>query len=66
MVIAFLSCNMIKSLIKSVSYLGLKEAGYSVSPAGSFMQATCEIEFNVKVTDRPKTTQPELCNAHKV
>ena len=57
---------MIKSLIKSVNYLGPKKAGNSILSGGSFMQAACEIEFNAKVKDRPKTTQPELCNAHKV
>jgi hypothetical protein len=68
MVIAFLSCNMIKSLIKSVNSLGLKEAEYSVASAGNLTRAVCEIEFDAKVTDRPKTTQPDtdLYNAHKV
>jgi len=43
---------MIKSLIKFVNCLGLKEAGHSVSTAGNFRQAVRKTEFN-KVTDRP-------------
>ena len=64
MVIAFLSCNMIKSLIKFMNSLGPKEAGNLIVSAGGFMQAACDIEFNLKVKDRPKTIQPELSNAH--
>ena len=59
---------MVKSLIKFINHLGLKEEGHSVAPAGNFAPALGTAEFNAKVTDRPKTTQPDtdLYNAHKV
>ena len=57
---------MIKSLIKFVDYLGPKEAGNSILSGGCFLQAAGEMEFNVKVKDRPKTIQPELSHAHKL
>ena len=66
--IAFLSCNMIKGLIEFVIYLGLKEEEHFVGLGGKFVLAPGAAEFDAKVTDKPKTTQPDtdLYNAHKV
>ena len=59
---------MAESLIKSISYLGLKEEEHFAVPRGKFTRVLGSAESDVKVTDRPKTTQPDtdLYNAHKV
>jgi hypothetical protein len=59
---------MAESLIKSISYLGLKEEGHSAVPGDRFSPVSGLAGFSTGFTDKPKTTQPDtdLYNAHKV
>lgn len=52
---------MAKSLIKSIKYLGYKEAGQSIAPGGNLIRPQVLRRFEAKVMDRPlKTTQPDV------
>lgn len=51
---------MIKSLIEFLNYLGRKEAGQSCGVGGNLIQTAGSAGTGRKVTDRPKTAQPEF------